>query len=147
MVSTVGLQQPESLAHRCSSWCRYYIRVGDIKEVKLENTKESNGFRLSALRVGEKVTEHSIAIFHEGPLSGFDYNAMDGAFEEDDMIIGHPVDPYKRVDIRRSTRDIRVEIGGVVVGESTWAMHLFETGLTTRYYLPRTSIRYAAAEL
>jgi uncharacterized protein (DUF427 family) len=72
----------------------------------------------------------------------FDFDSMDGWLEEDDPIYVHPKDPYKRVDIRSSTRPIRVETDGAVIAESPWAMHLFETGLPTRYYLPRSAVKW-----
>ncbi len=78
-----------------------------------------------------------------GPLEGylrFKFDAMQGWLEEDDPIYVHPMDPYKRVDIRRSTRSIQVSIDGVVVADTPWAMHLFEKSLPTRYYLPRSAI-------
>ena len=60
----------------------------------------------------------------------------------DEMIEVHPLDPYKRVDIRKSSRPIRVEVDSVMVAESSWAMHLYETGLPVRYYLPQTSVKW-----
>lgn len=82
-------------------------------------------------------------IFLSGPLEGyvrFDFNAMDSWFEDDDPIYIHPMDPHKQVDIRRSSRQIKVGINGVIVAESTWALHLLETLLPTRYYIPRTAV-------
>lgn len=62
-------------------------------------------------------------------------------FEESTPIFVHPKDPFKRIDILASTRHIRVLIDGVQVAEATSSMHLYETGLPARYYLPFTSIR------
>ena len=84
-------------------------------------------------------------LFNEGPLKDFfrlAFDKMDGWFEEDDPIYGHPADPYKRIDIRCSTRPIRVVVSGKTVAESSWAMHLYETGLPVRYYLPKTAVRW-----
>jgi uncharacterized protein (DUF427 family) len=36
---------------------------------------------------------------------------------------------------------VRIELDGVTVAESTSASLLFETGLPTRYYLPKTHVR------
>lgn len=82
-------------------------------------------------------------LLEKGPLEGYlrlDFQAMDGWFEEDDPIYVHPNDPYKRIDIRRSSRPIRIEIDGAVIAEASWAMHLYETSLPVRFYLPRTSV-------
>ncbi len=42
----------------------------------------------------------------------------------------------------RSSRSVRVELDGVVLAETTSAVMVFETGLPTRYYVPRTSVRF-----
>lgn len=97
------------------------------------------------MAVGDDQTPNAAVLFRKGPLDGFvrlDFQAMDGWFEEEDAIFGHPADPYKRIDVRRSTRPIKVEVEGVVVAETAWAMHLYETSLPVRYYLPRTSVMW-----
>ncbi|WP_446224107.1 DUF427 domain-containing protein [Nocardia sp. IBHARD005] len=62
-------------------------------------------------------------------------------FEEDEQIFVHPRDPYSRVDILGSSRNVRVEIDGVTVADSPSPRILFETGLPARYYLPLTDVR------
>jgi uncharacterized protein (DUF427 family) len=74
-------------------------------------------------------------------LIRFDWEAMDAWFEEDQEVFTHPRDPYTRVDILPSSRHVRVEIDGVTVAESASPRLLFETGLPTRYYLPKTHVR------
>ena len=71
----------------------------------------------------------------------FQWDAMEAWFEEDEQVYTHPRDPYTRVDILASSRRVRVLLDGVVVAESTSPRLLFETGLPTRYYLPRTHVR------
>lgn len=65
-------------------------------------------------------------------------------FEEDTPIYVHPKDPFKRVDTVQSNRPIRVTVpsGGkdIVLAESVTSVHLYETSLPARYYLPYTSI-------
>lgn len=61
-------------------------------------------------------------------------------FEEDNPIHVHPKDPFKRVDTIQSTRPIRVMLDGVVLAEANNSVHLYETGLPPRYYLPYTSL-------
>lgn len=60
--------------------------------------------------------------------------------EEDEPIVAHPHDPFHRIDIRRSSRRVRVELDGKVLAESRSPMLLFETGLPTRHYLPREDV-------
>jgi uncharacterized protein (DUF427 family) len=76
----------------------------------------------------------------------FDWDAFDAWFEEDEEVFVHPRDPYTRVDALRSTRTVRVELGGVTLAESSSPVLVFETGLPTRYYLNRTEVRFAHLE-
>lgn len=71
----------------------------------------------------------------------FEWAAMDAWFEEDEEVFVHPRDPYTRVDILPSSRRVTVVVDGVTVADSTRAHLLFETGLRTRYYLPKTDLR------
>ena len=70
-----------------------------------------------------------------------DFFSFDEWSEEDERIVGHPRDPFKRIDVRRSSRQVRIEFDGQVLAESSGPMLLFETGLPTRYYLSREDIR------
>ena len=48
------------------------------------------------------------------------------------------------VNIRASSRHVRVERDGVLLAESTRPVLLFETNLPPRYYLPREDVRAEA---
>ncbi len=72
----------------------------------------------------------------------FEWDALDGWFEEDEEVFVHPRNPYSRVDALRSTRTVRVELEGVVLAESSSPVMVFETGLPARYYLNRTEVRF-----
>jgi uncharacterized protein (DUF427 family) len=61
--------------------------------------------------------------------------------EEDEPVVAHPHDPFKRIDVLRSSRHVRVEVGGVTVAESSRPTMLIETGLPVRWYLPREDVR------
>jgi uncharacterized protein (DUF427 family) len=65
---------------------------------------------------------------------------MDQWFEEETPIYVHPKDPFKRVDILQSARDIRVSVDGHTIAHTQTSMHLYETGLPVRYYIPLTSV-------
>ena len=76
-------------------------------------------------------------------LSGMarvEWGAVDAWYEEDEQVSVHPRCPYTRVDALRSTREVRVELGGTVLAESSSPVLVFETGLPTRYYLNRTAL-------
>jgi uncharacterized protein (DUF427 family) len=70
-----------------------------------------------------------------------EFDAFDW-WEEDEPIVGHPRDPFHRIDVRRSSRLVRVEHAGVVLAESARCRILFEAAFPmARYYLPRDDIR------
>lgn len=71
----------------------------------------------------------------------FVWKTMDHWFEEDEEVFVHPRDPYTRIDILPSSRRVRVEIDGQTVADTTNASFLYETGLPTRYYMPKTDVR------
>ncbi len=88
--------------------------------------------------------------FERGPFAGLahvGWDSVDAWFEEDEEVFGgHPRSPYARVDAIRSSRQIRVEIDGVVLAESTAPVLLFETGLPTRHYIQRTDVDFSLLE-
>jgi uncharacterized protein (DUF427 family) len=46
-----------------------------------------------------------------------------------------------RIDVLQSSRQVRVAVLGETVAESRHPVLLFETGLPTRYYLPKLDVR------
>jgi uncharacterized protein (DUF427 family) len=71
----------------------------------------------------------------------FYWNRMDAWYEEDDEVFVHPRSPYHRVDVLHSSRHVKVVVGGEVVAETRRPRLLFETGLPTRYYIPKLDVR------
>jgi uncharacterized protein (DUF427 family) len=69
-----------------------------------------------------------------------DFGAFDAWHEEDEPISGHPRDPFHRIDIRASSRQVRVELDGEVLADSTRTRLLFETSLPVRFYFPRDDV-------
>lgn len=61
--------------------------------------------------------------------------------EEDEEVRGHPRSPVSRIDVRATSRRVRVERAGEVLAESDRARLLFETGLPTRFYVPKEDVR------
>jgi len=74
-------------------------------------------------------------------LIAFEWRKIERWYEEDDEVFVHPRDPYHRVDVMNSSRHIRVEIDGTVVAETDQPRLLFETGIRTRYYIPKVDVR------
>ena len=77
-------------------------------------------------------------------LAGYvivDFDGFDAWYEEDERNVGHPRDPFHRIDIVHSSRHVRVERDGVLLAESTRPALLFEPPLPVRYYLPPEDVR------
>ena len=130
---------------------QYYIPLEDVRRdlmVPEGHTQHSRRgtFAAHALRVGEVHRPGAARLLADSPVAGlsgtvrFDWAALDAWFEEDEQVFVHPRNPYVRVDAIRSTRPVRVELGGVVLAESPSPVMVFETGLPTRYYLNPTEI-------
>jgi uncharacterized protein (DUF427 family) len=78
------------------------------------------------------------------PLAGYvivDFDDFDAWYEEDERNVGHPRDPFHRIDIVHSTRHVRVEHDGELIAESSTPYLLFEPPLPVRYYLPPADVR------
>ncbi len=73
----------------------------------------------------------------------FDAAAFDW-LEEDDPVQSHPRDPFHRVDIRHSSRHVRVTVDGEVLAESTTPLVVFETGMAEQIYLPPADVNWDA---
>jgi uncharacterized protein (DUF427 family) len=69
-----------------------------------------------------------------------DFDAFDTWLEEDEVVAGHPRDPFHRVDVRRSSRHVRVMLGERVLADSHRPSMVFETLLPVRFYLPREDV-------
>jgi uncharacterized protein (DUF427 family) len=92
----------------------------------------------------DRLPDGAAGEFDDPDLAGrvqVEFRALDRWLEEEDEVVGHPRDPFKRIDIRRSSRRVRVEVDGRLVADSSRPLMLFETGLPTRYYLPREDVR------
>ena len=70
-----------------------------------------------------------------------DFGALDSWYEEDEVNVAHPRDPFHRIDVLASSRHVRLELDGQLLAESSRPVLLFETMLPTRYYLPREDIQ------
>jgi uncharacterized protein (DUF427 family) len=69
---------------------------------------------------------------------------LDRWLEEDEEVRGHPRDPHKRVEAIASSRHVKVAVDGVELAETDRPVLLLETGLPTRYYLPRADVHFEA---
>lgn len=59
-----------------------------------------------------------------------DFHVVDGWREEDEALVAHPRDPFSRIELRRSSRRLRVEHeGGVNARTEVSEAILSETGI------------------
>ena len=132
---------------------QYYIPLADVRPSLLIPEGHSQHSRrgdveLHGLQVGDTHRPRAAKVLHDSPVGGlsstvrFEWAAMDAWLEEDERVFVHPRNPYVRVDALRSTRTVRVELGGTVLAESSSPIMVFETGLPTRYYLNRTETNF-----
>src|ERR1700744_4890704 len=104
---------------------QYYIPMADVRmeHLKDENHVQKLQFgssRLFSLLCAARKGSAGPRLYDSGPVAGsvrFEWDALDW-FEEDEPIIGHPRNPYVRVDALRSHRHVRVELDGVVLAET-----------------------------
>ncbi|HEV2034163.1 MAG TPA: DUF427 domain-containing protein [Candidatus Dormibacteraeota bacterium] len=131
----------------------YWFPTADVR-MDLLALKEATAGIASGTQRWRSNTGHRVAdniawsySEHSGdlaPLQGhiaFYWNAIDAWYEEDEEVFVHPRDPYTRVDTVHSSRKVRVEVEGTVIAETNRPVLLFETGLPTRYYIPKLDVR------
>lgn len=69
------------------------------------------------------------------------WTAFTSWHEEEEPVMGHPREPFHRIECLRSSRHVVVEIDGQVVADSHAPVLLLETNLPPRWYLPRDDVR------
>ena len=125
---------------------QYYVPLADVAPDVLvdegaEEERKLGPARRHGLRVGDVTRPGAAWVQLSGELRDtvrFSWKALDAWFEEDEEVFVHPRSPYARVDAIRSSRTVRVELGGTLLAVSSSPVFVFETGLPTRYYVPRT---------
>jgi uncharacterized protein (DUF427 family) len=133
----------------------YYFPPDDVRDAVLTASErhthcpKKGDASYYTIRVGETELENA-AWYYPEPLPdappqlrgliAFYFDRMDTWFEEDEEIVGHPRDPYHRIDTIPTSRHIRVSLDGELLAESRSAVALFESNLQTRFYLPRADV-------
>jgi uncharacterized protein (DUF427 family) len=133
----------------------YYIPLADLRMDLLRETGHHTTCPYKgeasyySVVIGDRTVENA-AWFYPKPIdavpeladyAAFYWDKADAWFEEDDEVFVHPRDPHHRVDVLNSSRHVQVLLGGTVVADSHRPRLLFETGLPTRYYLPKLDVR------
>jgi uncharacterized protein (DUF427 family) len=143
------------LLHETGLLPQVYVPLDDIRAEFIQPTDHHTycPFKGTAsywsVQAGGQVAENAIWSYPEpNPESnwlrgyaGFYWDAMDEWYDEDERAEGHLRDPYHRVDVRRSSRPVRVLLGEEVLAETRRPLLLSETGLPNRFYVPSEDVR------
>ena len=98
-----------------------------------------------AVTLGGERREGAAYRLADADLTGYvvlDFTAFEQWQEENEPVIGHPRDPFKRIDVKRSERHVRIERDGRLLADSHRPSLLLETLLPTRYYLPAEDVHF-----
>ena len=143
-----NFQAPESVSYLedFPRWMRARLDGETVADSKRAKLLHESG-RLPLLLFPEDDVRLDLvpaeAIRRPGPegLIELDWHAMDEWLEEDEVAFGHVRDPYHRLDVRASSRHVRVSLRGHTLAESSRTVALFETSLPTRWYFPPEDVR------
>jgi len=127
----------------------YYLPKADITpDVLVDEIIDSEGRRRWTVEVGN-TRAIGAAWAHEdptGPMAAladhvtFSWRQLEW-YEEDERVVMHARDPYKRVDTLHSSRHVQVYVAGELIADSVRPLLLLETLLPVRYYLPYEDFR------
>jgi uncharacterized protein (DUF427 family) len=124
------------------------VRMDLLRPSETDEVDDLKGrARFWSVEVGERVARDVAWSFDGARLAGLvalRWNAMEEWLEEDEPALKHPRDPFHRLDVRSTSRHVRVSLHGEVVAESRRTKLLFETGLPPRFYFPPEDVRQDA---
>jgi uncharacterized protein (DUF427 family) len=144
-----------ALLHETGLPAVLYVPLEDVRQDLLTATDLSTHcpFKGDAaywsVRVGDRVAENAVWGYPE-PLErapwlagrvAFYWDRMDAWYDEDEQVEGGLRNPYHRVDVRASSRKVRVLVDGRAIAETARPLLLSETGLPNRFYIPREDVR------
>ncbi|MDP9396933.1 MAG: DUF427 domain-containing protein [Actinomycetota bacterium] len=142
------------LLHETGLLPQWYLPLADVRPDSLvpSDTTTYCPYKGDAsyysLRVGDRLVEDAVWHYRDplpgapplGDLVAFYLDRVDAWYEEDERLLGHPRDPFHRVDTRASSRHVVVQVAGQTVADTTRPVGVFETGLPVRWYLPPDDI-------
>ena len=135
--------------------CVYYFPVEDVRTDLLVATSTvvwsavKGDATYYSIAVGGRTVENAAWRYLDPPagcpeianMVAFHWKLMDAWFEEDEEVFVHARDPYHRIDVLNSSREVRVVVDGQTAAVTRRARFLFETGLPVRYYIPQEDVR------
>ncbi|HEY3586870.1 MAG TPA: DUF427 domain-containing protein, partial [Myxococcaceae bacterium] len=152
---TVADSRGAFLLHEAGLQPVYYFPPRDVRSELLEpsdrvtHCPKKGDASYFTIRAGERVVENG-AWYYPEPIESappqlkgliaFYFHRMDHWLEEAEEIDTHPRDPYHRIDVIPSDSLVRVSLNGALLAETRRAVALFESGLPTRWYIPREDV-------
>ena len=148
------------LLHESGHLPQLYIPVEDVRADLLVPSDHTTycPFKGDAsywsIDVGSRIAENAVWAYPE-PLDdatwlhghvAIYWDKMDAWFDEDEEVKGHLRDPYHRVDVRETSRHVRVLAGDHLIAETHRPRLLSETGLPNRYYIPPKDVQQDVLE-
>jgi uncharacterized protein (DUF427 family) len=143
------------LLHETGLPPQLYVPEEDIRQDLLQSTdhhtycpfKGTASYR--SIVTSDKTAENAVWAYPEpnpesqwlSGYAGFYWNVMDAWYDEDELVTGSLRDPYHRVDVRQSSRHVRVLLGDQVLAETNRPLVVSETSLPNRYYFPPQDVR------
>jgi uncharacterized protein (DUF427 family) len=132
-----------------------YVPEDDFDQDLLEATDHATTCpfkgvaRYWSVRAGDRVAECAVWAYQDpkpeaGWLRGYRavyWDRMDEWYDESERVEGNLCDPFHRVDVRRSSRKVRVSLGDQVLAETGRPRLLSEAGLPNRLYIPPEDVR------
>ncbi len=152
---TIADSRRTMLLHESGLQPTYYFHPQDVRTDLLQRSDrhsfcpKKGEASYYTIGVGERTIEDG-AWYYPDQLEGappiqnliaFYFDRMDRWLEEDEEVLVHPRDPYHRLDVLRTERQVRVLLEGELLAESEQATALFESNLPPRWYLPREDVR------
>lgn len=148
------------LLHETRYLPQLYIPEEDVRSDLLEPSEHvtwcpfKGHATYRSVRVGERTAPNAVWAYEE-PLAGAEWlggyaaiywSSMDAWLDEDEHVEGHLRDPYHRVDVRETSRHVRVLADGELLAETAHPKLLSETGLPNRWYIPAGDVRRDALQ-
>lgn len=157
---TVVDTRAAALLHETNHLPVYYVPEADLAHELLEPTGTQTFCPIKgdctyrSIRVGDRVATDAVWAYREPIVSApflaghaaLVWDALDEWLVEEDQVLGHPRDPYHRLDVFRASAHVRVLLDGELLAESRRARVLHETSLPARHYLPAEDVRQELLE-
>ena len=151
---TVADTMSAKMLHESNLLPVYYLPLVDVRQDLLQRTDHTTYCRFKghatywSVRAGDRIAENAVWGYEQPNeelsvlrgLVAFYLGRVDAVYEEDEQLPAHPRDPFHRVDIRRSSRHVRVTAADVVLADTTRPKGVFETGLPARWYVPAEDV-------